>query len=141
MVNRTVGKPLSRDFSVAGASHAVDRPNAAAGRMSDSKLSPTIQAGWETSPGELSACWNSRGSGLVIPTRPESADDGEVLHHAELLEAALEVAGEIRNDTEVIVLVQPRQQRFVPPHDGTGGGMELIGDGSRRQRRAIGETG
>ena len=75
------------------------------------------------------------------PDAPRIGDDGEVLHHAELLEAALEVAGEIRNDTEVIVLMQPRQQRFVPPHDGAGRGMELIGDGARRQRGAIGETG
>src|SRR5437867_3605052 len=71
---RTVGIPAdSRDFSLAGASQAVDRPSAAAGRMSDSKLSPAIQPGVEVKPGWLSACWNSRRSGLVIPTRPESA--------------------------------------------------------------------
>src|SRR5439155_4247221 len=48
---RTVGIPVSLDFSVAGASQAVDRPSAAAGRISDSKLSPTIQAGFEVRPG------------------------------------------------------------------------------------------
>src|SRR5213593_3650762 len=74
VARRTVGIPAdSRDFSLAGASQAVDRPSAAAGRMSDSKLSPTIQPGVEVKPGWLSACWNSRRSGLVIPTRPESA--------------------------------------------------------------------
>src|SRR5882672_2401399 len=70
---RTVGSPDSRDFSLTGASQAVERPSAAAGRISDSKLSPTIQAGVEVRPGWLNACWNSRKSGLVIPTRPESA--------------------------------------------------------------------
>src|SRR6266540_211096 len=58
----TVGIPLSRDFSVAGASQAVDRPSAAAGRMSESKLSPTIQPGFEIKQGRPSAYWNSRGS-------------------------------------------------------------------------------
>src|SRR5213076_2252523 len=46
VVKRTVGRFLSRDFSFAGASHAVERPSAAAGLMSESKLSPTIHAGF-----------------------------------------------------------------------------------------------
>jgi hypothetical protein len=58
---------------------------------------------------------------LVIPTRPES--------------------GEIRNDAEVIGLVQARQQLFVATHDHAGRGVELIGNGSRRERSAVRETG
>src|SRR5258706_7445648 len=53
---RTVGIPAdSRDFSLTGASQAVDRPSTTAARMSDSKMSPTIQPRVDVKPSWLSA--------------------------------------------------------------------------------------
>ena len=137
---RCVATPAVGASRSGDASQQVASPSAAAGRMSASKLSPTIQAASGAGTERAERVQEQPGIGLAPSHDERVRDHREERSEAELGEAAVEVAGEVGDDAEAIARREPLEHSAVARRRGHRFAVEAVGDGVEAIARPSGTS-